>query len=173
MIRKAEKCDIPQIAEIYNKLHTMEEEGKTSIGWVRNIYPTEETAAEAIKSGDMYVLEKENKICAAARINKIQVPEYANASWKYKDVSDDDIMVLHTLVVDPSCSGKGYGTSFVKFYENYATGNNCHHLRMDTNFINMAARKLYAKLGYWEADVVPCMFNGISNVRLVCLEKKI
>ena len=44
---------------------------------------------------------------------------------------------------------------------------------MDTNAINAAARAMYAKLGYREADIVPCVFNGIPNVNLVLLEKKL
>ena len=32
---------------------------------------------------------------------------------------------------------------------------------------------LYQKLGYAEPDIVPCIFNGIPNVQLVLLEKKL
>ena len=46
-------------------------------------------------------------------------------------------------------------------------------LRMDTNAKNAAARRLYQKLGYAESDIVPCIFNGIPNVQLVLLEKKL
>ena len=46
-------------------------------------------------------------------------------------------------------------------------------LRMDTNAKNAAARRLYQKLGYAEPDIVPCIFNGIPNVQLVLLEKKL
>lgn len=42
---------------------------------------------------------------------------------------------------------------------------------MDTNAVNKPARALYHKLGYKEAGVVPCNFNGIKDVMLVCLEK--
>nr|WP_296093717.1 hypothetical protein [uncultured Dorea sp.] len=50
---------------------------------------------------------------------------------------------------------------------------NCPYFRMDTNERNTAARRLYKKLGYWEADIVSCVFNGIEGVQLVCLEKKL
>lgn len=40
-------------------------------------------------------------------------------------------------------------------------------------FWNTGARKLYKKLGYTEADIVSCVFNGIEGVQLVCLEKYI
>ena len=97
----------------------------------------------------------------------------ASANWKYQDILPEQVMVLHTLVVDPGQSGKGYGSAFVKFYEDYAKEHNCPYLRMDTNAKNQAARKLYARLGYWEADIVPCVFNGIPGVQLVCLEKTV
>ena len=86
-------------------------------------------------------------------------------------MDDAQIMVLHTLVVEPTCAGKGYGSAFVRFYEQYAREHHCPYLRMDTNARNTAARKLYARLGYWEAGIVPCAFNGIPDIELVCLEK--
>ena len=44
---------------------------------------------------------------------------------------------------------------------------------MDTNVINSAARAMYKKLGFWETGIVDCIFNGISDVGLVLLEKKL
>ena len=80
-------------------------------------------------------------------------------------------MVLHTLVVAPEAGGKGLGSEFVAFYEQYALKHGCRYLRMDTNEKNLPARRLYGKLGYREVGIVPCEFNGIPDVRLVCLEK--
>lgn len=82
-------------------------------------------------------------------------------------------MVLHTLVIDPMLTGKGYGKSFVDFYETYAISQGCHYLRMDTQAKNKNARAMYKKLGYKEIDIVPCVFNGIKDVQLVLLEKKV
>lgn len=79
----------------------------------------------------------------------------------------------HTLVVDPQIAGHGYGRAFVAFYEQYAKKHGCPYLRMDTNAINTAARRFYAKLGFRESGIVGCTFNGIPGVRLVCLEKKL
>lgn len=47
----------------------------------------------------------------------------------------------------------------------------CLCLRIDTNVKNTSARKLYKRLGYRESGVIPCRFNGIPDVNLVCLEK--
>ena len=172
-IRRGTKEDIVQVAAIYDHILTEEEEGRAVIGWIRGVYPTENTAKEAVKNDDLFVMTDAGRIVAAARINQVQVSEYADANWKYQDILPEQVMVLHTLVVDPGQSGKGYGSAFVKFYEDYAKEHNCPYLRMDTNAKNQAARKLYARLGYWEADIVPCVFNGIPGVQLVCLEKTV
>lgn len=172
MFRKATRKDIDRISEIYDEIHDAEEAGLVTIGWIREIYPTRKTAEAAVAAGDMFVEEIDGTVVAAARINKEQVPEYADASWT-ADVSDDKIMVLHALVVSPKIKGKGYGTAFVDFYEKYALENGCPYLRMDTNEKNAAARSLYKKLGYIEVSTVPCVFNGIDGVQLVCLEKNL
>ncbi len=57
------------------------------------------------------------------------------------------------------------------FYEDYARDHGCRDLRMDTNERNAAARRLYHNLGYQEVSILPCEFNGIPGVNLVCLEK--
>ena len=173
MIRKATLADIPSIAAIYDHIHDSEEQERSTVGWIRGVYPTADTARTAIEADDMFVLEQEGIVAAAARINQEQVPVYAEVPWRYPDVPDRQVMVLHTLVVEPACSGKGYGTAFVRFYEDYAREHGCPYLRMDTNARNRTARKMYAGLGYWEAGIMPCVFNGIPDVQLVCLEKKL
>ena len=164
--------DVDAIAAIYAAIHTEEEAGRTTTGWQRAIYPTRKTAEDSVALGDMFVAEQDGAIVAAARINREQVDVYADVPWTYQ-ASDDEVMVLHTLVVSPAVKGRGLGSSFVAFYEQYARENGCSVLRMDTNERNLAARALYKKLGYREAGVMPCVFNGIPGVGLVCLEKNL
>ena len=171
VIRKGAAADIPQIAAIYDRIHTREEAGQSAVGWVRDIYPTRATAQAALDAGELFVLEHGGAVAAAARIDQIQVPEYANARWQHPQAAAEQVMVLHTLVVDPLQGGRGLGTAFVRFYEEYAREKGCPYLRMDTNEKNRSARALYARLGYQEAGIVDCCFNGIAGVKLVCLEK--
>ena len=44
MIRKAAASDIDAVEKIYDELHQAEEEGTTTIGWLRGIYPVRATA---------------------------------------------------------------------------------------------------------------------------------
>lgn len=170
MIRKAVERDLPAVSAIYERIHRREEAGLGSTGWKRGVYPTGETARAALAAGELFVDAREGKIVAAARINREQVPEYALCRWQYA-APEEKIMVLHTLTVDPKASGQGVGSGFVAFYEQYARENGCVCLRMDTNEINASARALYRRLGYREAGVVPCDFQGLGQIHLVCLEK--
>lgn len=172
MFRKATHDDLAAIAAIYDDIHSAEEKGPRQVGWLRSIYPTEDTAKEAIDAGEMYVLEKNGLVVAAGKINKEQMPAYAQVNWQH-EAEDEQVMVLHTLVVSPKEGGKGYGSRFVAEYEDMALKNNCPVLRIDTNAINHRARKMYKKLGYTEAGIIPCVFCGIPNVDLVCLERKL
>ena len=170
MIRKACFADIDSIVKIYDHILSQEEQGRARVGWLRGVYPTRDTAMTALEAGDLFVLELEGRVAAAGRINREQVDVYAQCPWKYP-APPEQVMVLHTLVVEPALSGRGLATRFVQFYEDYAREQGCPFLRMDTNARNAAARRLYKGLGYWEAAILPTVFNGISGVELVCLEK--
>ena len=136
------------------------------------MYPVEQTAKDAYEREDLFVCEEDGEIPAAAIINQTQVDVYADGKWTYP-AKDEEVMVLPMLVVDPQKGKRGIGKAFVAFYEQYATENGCKLLRMDTNEKNVRARVMYKKLGYNEADIVPCEFNRIPGVQLVLLEKRL
>lgn len=169
-IRRAELKDIDAIERIYENIHDEEESGISTIGWIRNVYPVRKTAEDALDRNDLFVMTDEDNVTAAAIINQIQVAEYKYAAWK-KAARAGEVMVLHALAVDPFQKNKGYGKAFVAFYEKYAAEQGCIELRMDTNSRNARARSLYKHLGYEEVGLVKCVFNGIPDVQLVCLEK--
>ncbi len=171
MIRHAIEADLPAIGAIYERIHDSEEAGRITTGWLQGVYPTIETARAALDAGELFVLE-DGGVVAAARINRTQVDVYAQVDWRYP-ATDDQVMVLHTLTVDPARSGLGYGRQFLAFYEAYALAHGCPALRIDTNARNAAARSMYKKHGYIESGIVPTVFNGIPNVMLVCMEKRL
>lgn len=172
VFRKALKEDVEAVACIYERVHDAEAAGITTTCWDKNIYPLKGTAEAACNRGDLYVCEDDGAIVATAIINQLQVDVYEGANWQYP-ATDDEVLVLHTLAVDPTHHKKGIGAAFVRYYEELAREMNCPVLRMDTNAKNIIARKFYPKLGYREADIVPTVFNGIPNVDLVLLEKKL
>ena len=171
-IRKAARADLDAVCRIYDQIHTAEERGEATIGWQRGVYPERETAEAALTRGDLFVQEQDGEIVGTAILNQTQVDSYAGANWRY-DAPDSEVMVLHTLVIDPEAKSRGLGREFAAFYEGYALAHGCRYLRIDTNARNARARRFYQKLGYAEIGVVPCTFNGIAGVQLVLLEKRL
>ncbi len=123
-IHKARWQDIDAIVDIYNKIHTSEENGQVTIGWDRTIYPTRQTASDALNRDDLFVMTEEGQIVGSAIINQRQVPEYYQADWQYQDVDDRQVMVLHTLTIDPDEAGRGLGRQLPPFMK--TTPKNTH-----------------------------------------------
>ena len=172
MIRKAGIKDLDAVDCLYQEIHDAESAGLITTGWIREIYPVKATAEAALERGDLFVLEEDGRILGSGIINQLQVDVYESAPWKYQ-APDEQVCVLHTLVISPAARGKGYGREFIRFYEAYALRHGCLELRIDTNELNLAARAMYSKYGYQEIDIVPTTFNGIAGVNLVLLEKQI
>lgn len=172
MIRKAVSGDIDRVEAIYSAIHSGIEEGRIPLYWARNAYPTRQTAVRALEGGELFVEIEGGTVTAAAIINRKQGKEYGSGNWRYY-AQPQEIMVLHTLAVDPRFSGRGCGTRMMDFYEQYALDSGCKCLRLNTQAQNTPARSFYGKLGYEEAGVIGCTFHGIPNVQLVFLEKKI
>ncbi len=169
--RKAEEEDLEAVAALYEASLDEEEAERTTTGWKRGIYPTAATAEEAIQKGTLYLAEAEGRLVGAAKIDREQPEAYQHIQWTMQP-EVDKIAILHTLAIHPLEKGKGYGSDFVAFYEDLAREMGCSHLRLDTNERNAPARALYQKLGYTEAGITPCIFNGIEGVNLVCFEKE-
>lgn len=172
MIRKAVESDLDRVSGIYDEIHEEEKANRLTTGWLSGIYPIRETAESALKRGELFVFEKDSRVLASAIINQNQVDVYKDGKWLY-NAPDSSVMVLHTLTVSPKAAKQGIGRAFVAFYEAYARENGCTVLRIDTNAKNTVARSFYQKLGFREAGIVSCVFNGIPGVNLVLLEKSV
>lgn len=170
MICNAQQTDLSAVAAIYDAIHDQELQGTLTIGWQKGVYPTRQTAQSALERGDLFVAKEGGEVLASAIINHVQMDAYAQANWQMQ-AADSEVLVLHTLTVSPGAMHRGLGRAFVAFYEELARQKGCRCLRMDTNARNTRARAFYAALGFREAGIVPCAFNGIADVALVCLEK--
>lgn len=171
MIRKALKKDIPYIVDIYEKVISSKE---NLTGWILGVYPTEATALNALEKGELfvYVDDMDGRVRGSCILNKRQNSAYALGEWRYP-ASEAEVMVLHTITVDPGYGRNGVGDALIDFYEEYAKRSGCNVLRFNANINNIPARKLYEKHGCLEAGVIYAAFNGIPEAYYVLYEKKL
>lgn len=172
IIRKAEDGDVGRIAGIYERILEKERRGEYTTGWLPGVYPVRATAERALAAGELFAAEENGAVVGSAIFNRRQGDSYRQGNWLYP-CGDDEAMVMHTLTVDPAYAGRGCARAFLTFYEDYARENGCPVLRIDTQEKNAAARTMYRRHGYREAGIVLCGFNGIPDVHLVLLEKKL
>ena len=147
MIRKATFDDIELIEDTYNEHFRHELEHGAFTIFKKGVYPTRKDAEKAVDIGTLYVYEENNSIAGSIIVDKAQPTEYTKIVWG-QTFTDDEVMVIHLLMVRPSKAGKGIATALVRYAVELAGNNSCKALRLDTGSQNIPAVSLYKKLGF-------------------------
>ena len=147
MVRKAVFADIGSIEETYNEHFAYEIENGAFTVFIKGIYPTVDNAKKAIECGSLYVYEDNNRIAGSMIADRLQPAEYSRICWE-KVLGEDEVMVIHLLLVRPGMTGKGVASSLVDHAVRLAEGNLCKALRLDTGRQNIPAVSFYKKMGF-------------------------
>lgn len=172
MIRKAKERDIEKISQTYEDLLLYEQEHGSNSNWRLGIYPTKEIPLEHIPKGDMYVLEKENEICASMILNSEQPAEYQKINWLYT-APQEQTLVIHTLCIPPQRAGRGYARQMLKFAVEQAKAQGCKVIRLDTWEGNAPAAKLYRKNRFRFAGQAPALLQGLIAEEQIFFELRL
>lgn len=171
MIRKATFNDIEQIEDTYNEHFKHEIEYGAFTVFKKGVYPTRKDAEKAISAGSLYVYERAGSIAGSIIIDKVQPTEYAGIVWG-QTLIDDEVMVIHLLMVRPSMAGNGIASSLVRYAMEMAKNNSCKVLRLDTGSQNIPAVTLYKKLGFQIVSIASMKVgNTIAHKGHLFLEK--
>ncbi len=75
---------------------------------------------------------------------------------------------IYSVVVAPAARGQRWGERLVAAMETAAAASGCERATLEVRADNAAARALYAKLGYREAQALPGYYDdGSDGLRLV------
>lgn len=167
-IQLATITDLNKIDASYEELLDYESQHGSNTSWIRGIYPTREIARAKIDAETMFILNDTEAIsqgnpdgfCASFAMDSSQPPEYADINWQWQ-APPEKILTLHTLVVRPSCAGKGYGSDILEFAKTRGRQRNLSVMRIDTWIQNLPARNLYLKNGFTVAGYHPIQFYGL------------
>ena len=116
MIRLATPADLSQAADIYEEILDREAQGPVYTNWQRGKYPTIDTARQALEAGTFYVGEENGVLWGVVNLNGVQLPENGAIPWTIPAAAEE-VGVIHTLCIRPSCSGRGYARQMVAFCE--------------------------------------------------------
>lgn len=147
MVRKATKNDIAEIAELYDKVIDYQSANGGYMSWIKNIYPTNKTAQDALLLDTLYVFDEGGHVRGSVILDCIQPEEYKSLTWKTKNI-DADAVVIHTLCVDPDFMGLGIASEMLTYSKELAKSLDCASIRLATNSKNVIAISLYEKNGF-------------------------
>ena len=171
MIRLAAPADLPQAADIYEEILAHEEAaGPVYTNWQRGKYPTLDTARQAQEAGTLYVGEEDGVLWGVVNLNSLQLPEYDAIPWSIP-ADGEEVGVIHTLCIRPSCAGRGLARQMVAFCEEEARRLGRKVIRLDTWEGNLPANRMYPTLGYRCAGQAEFFFMGFVRENLNCYEK--
>lgn len=152
---QAEDNDLYEVGMIYQRIHDDLSQTINYPRWPRGIYPTEESAQEAIDKKELYILKDDQKIIGSVILNHDQDLGYEDVEWQVL-AKDNEVMVIHTLAIDPLYKGKGYAGLMIHKIKQLAFVKQCLALRLDLTQGNLPARNLYQKHGFY--------FTGIADL---------
>ncbi|PXV62325.1 acetyltransferase (GNAT) family protein [Dysgonomonas alginatilytica] len=147
VIEKAIPKDIDELEALYNDLNDYLEANVNYPGWIKHIYPVRETAIEGIKEDNLFVLRTDGIIAGSVILNNEPEKAYDEVEWGI-EAGYDEIIVVHTLVINPKCMQKGVALELMNYAQKYAVKQNMKSIRLDVSVNNVPAIALYEKLGY-------------------------
>lgn len=168
-IQKAVNDNLDLIETIYNEsIDWLESQDIHQ--WKRNVYPTRNSAQEALVEECLYCCFIDEKLAGTFIINEFQLLQYEALNWKY---NNGKILVLHTLVIRPCEAGKGIGRTVMEYIIEYAKKNGYTSIRLDVFPNNQAAVNLYRFFGFEYAGKVFFDMKEPSYEWYDCYEKLI
>jgi GNAT superfamily N-acetyltransferase len=142
--RNATTSEIPAIWDILQQaIARRKEDGSDQ--W-QDGYPNPEVVKKDVDAGQGFVITEENTIIGYAAVLINDEPEYAKIIGKW--LSNDDFVVVHRIAISENYLGKGLSKKIMEFIEEFAISNNIYSVKADTNFDNIAMKKIFEKTGY-------------------------
>lgn len=170
MLIKARKKDTEKVIEIYARIQADESSSAYS-SWKKDEYPTPEIAVRAAEKGNLYLFYEEGFLKGSVIMDGEQPDDYGKIQWKHI-APKTEILILHTLCVDPDFVKRGVGSRILFEIEAFARDSGYKIIRFDTYRGNAPAVRLYLKNGYLEAGLTDIFVYGKSRP-LRCFEKRL
>ena len=170
-IELVKENELEKVAQLYDKLNDYLSENQNYPGWKKGIYPTLETAKEAFAQKSLFAAKIDGQIAGTVILNNQQPPVYNTLNWKF----DGNVLVIHTLAIDPDFMSKGVGGALLEFTEAFAQIEGYTSIRLDVSEQNNPAIKLYTKKGYSYVGKVDLSLENLTKGKILyeCFEKKI
>ena len=111
----------------------------------------------------MFVIKRNKEIAGTLILNHKQDQAYEGAKWS-SNLSDREVMVVHTLAISPKYMKQGIALKLMKFVKDYSEKLGMKSIRLDVSVENTPAIELYEKLGYVYIDTVDLGLKDLNRI---------
>lgn len=159
MIRKGTVNDLDKIDEIAVKV-IKDMQNSNIPQWDYN-YPRKEHYASDVTDSSLYVYDKDG-ILGAITLKPENDPPYKDLdNW-----TDEESLVIHRVIVDPTIRRSGIASKFFQFAEELAKELGYTSIKVDTHKENYKMNGFLKKHGYVEMGYLPSI-NRIAFEKLI------
>lgn len=148
-LTKATAADFADVCALYEAVCAGMADS-SSPQWVWGEYPNEELLRKSLDAGTLYIAKEDEKLLCAVTIDTCFDEEYASVNWLFGTKPG----AFHRLAIAPDQQGKGLGKQAVEAVCDILCSQSCDTLRIDTYANNLAAQKLYTRIGMRKAGEV-------------------
>ena len=146
-IDKATHEDFDTIIAFYDDVTERTPEIATYARWSKGKHPTADGIRAYIEEGSMYLYKEKEEIVAAMALTMYQGEDYHAIEWS-RQVNDNEVAVIHILVVSPDSQGNGIGSEMIREAIRLAQEKGMKSIRLDALASNTPAHRLYERLGF-------------------------
>lgn len=166
-LEQATERDFMAVNQFYESLIEGMEGSDYRPTWKMGVYPTDEFLMGAIQKGEFYVVRIDGTIVGAMVLNHQASEGYQGVNWGVM-AQREQVMVVHTLGVLPSCHKKGIGKFLVRQAIQIAAEEKQRAVRLDVLASNLPAQRLYEKMGFVYRQTVQLFYKntGLTDFML-------
>ena len=157
-IKQAEESQFQAVRAFYHDVIDAVGDSRDSVGWKKDVYPAPDLLREAIRGGELFLMEDTGTIVGAMVLNHQFNGAYKAAAWSVQ-AEAAEVTGIHALAIHPSHRGKGCARQLVQFAVDHARSHRQKAIRLDVLKGNQAAGRLYAGMGFRYRQTVPMFYE--------------
>lgn len=171
-IRKAGKHEFDKVLNFYYSVIDALEGAEYNLGWVKDVYPSQQLLQTSINKGELFIGEISGNIVSSMIVNQESNDGYIGIKWN-TDATDSEVLVIHALTTHPDHSGKGIATKMVEKAITLGRESCSRAIRLDVLKGNYPAEKLCRKIGFKYVTTIQMYYENTGLTDFMLYEYKI
>lgn len=167
--RTARAADLEALVAFYDDIIDWLEATTNYPRWIRGVYPAGDYLSTAIQAEELFLLEENGRILAAAGFNHAAPPGYEAVAWGIT-ARPEEVLIIHAFGTHPTVMGQGVGTRFITQLIRHARQRGMRAIRLDVIAGNEPARAFYRRAGFSERTGPPLYYADTGWEHFTLLE---